>query len=180
MWAPQYGSFDILFCKYGRTLKNTGGYWQSAKYGQQGLFEKWTQKCTYIYLYFFGTNNINPKQLCGSLLKIKLKLLVVYSWLASSFVYKGYKYSYKYTKKLRLVWGYLDEAKVSDGLDTAETVQIEVLMNNKDFINCPPRNHAEIIATGKIRLNVKVAAFWCVFMTKKIGRAWKLVRKTLQ
>ena len=33
--------------------------------------------------------------------------------------------------------------------------------------HCPSRNQAGIFATGEIRQNIKFAAFWCVFLTKK-------------
>ena len=33
-------------------------------------------------------------------------------------------------------------------------------------LDCTPRNHQGTIAAGKIRRNVKFAAFWCVFLTK--------------
>ena len=35
-----------------------------------------------------------------------------------------------------------------------------------NFLNCPPRNHAGVSATGKIRPNIQFAAFWFVFLTK--------------
>ena len=42
---------------------------------------------------------------------------------------------------------------------------------NRKVINiniyCPPKNHAGVSATGKIRPNIKFGAFWCVFLTKK-------------
>ena len=34
------------------------------------------------------------------------------------------------------------------------------------FINCTSRNNQGPFATGKIRRNIKFAAFWCVFLTK--------------
>ena len=33
-------------------------------------------------------------------------------------------------------------------------------------INCPSRNQAGVFASGEIRQNIKLAAFWCVFLRK--------------
>ena len=33
-------------------------------------------------------------------------------------------------------------------------------------LNCPPRNHTGLSATGKVRPNIKLGFFWCVFLTK--------------
>ena len=33
-------------------------------------------------------------------------------------------------------------------------------------VNCTSRNNQVPFATGKIRRNIKFAAFWCVFLTK--------------
>ena len=35
------------------------------------------------------------------------------------------------------------------------------------WIYCTPRNHVGTIAAGKIKRNIKFAAFWCVLLTKK-------------
>ena len=34
------------------------------------------------------------------------------------------------------------------------------------MVDCPPRHHAGVSDTGKIRPDIKFAAFWCVFLTK--------------
>ena len=34
------------------------------------------------------------------------------------------------------------------------------------IIDCPSRNQVGVCATGEIRQNVTLAAFWCVFLTK--------------
>ena len=34
------------------------------------------------------------------------------------------------------------------------------------WVYCPPRNHTEIIVTGKIRPNIKFGSFWYVFLSE--------------
>ena len=58
-----------------------------------------------------------------------------------------------------------------DGLPSGWRISTEASMSLRSLafqagIDCTPRNNQGTFATGKIRLNIKFAAFWCLFLTK--------------
>ena len=71
-----------------------------------------------------------------------------------------------------LIWRYaeLNRLLVGSGLIP---LNIELQQGNRtvcyghtDVVYCPSRNHAGVSATGRTWQNIKIAAFWCVFLTK--------------